>query len=107
MTAKTTIAEGATALLNSTLGLGTGDIVAAGTLALSNAAGVLYNAISDKRQCRLTDSDVVLAGNNSEFTGTFDIDGGSQLTASVAEHLGRCGGEKRRFPVLTAPVAGT
>ncbi|MCQ6311416.1 autotransporter outer membrane beta-barrel domain-containing protein [Citrobacter portucalensis] len=88
MTAKTTIAEGATALLNSTLGLGTGDIVAAGTLALSNAAGVLYNAISDNGSVELTDSDVVLAGNNSEFTGTFDIDGGSQLTASVAEHLG-------------------
>ena len=88
LTAKITIAEGATALLNSTLGLGSGDIVAAGTLALSNTTGVLYNAISDNGSVELTDSNVILAGNNSEFAGTFDIDVGSQLTASVAEHLG-------------------
>jgi outer membrane autotransporter barrel domain len=88
LTAQTTIAEGATVLLNSTLGLGTGDIVAAGTLALSNAAGVLYNAISDSGSVDLTKSDVQLAGNNSDFSGVFNIDGDSQLTAFVAENLG-------------------
>lgn len=88
LTVKTTIADSATALLNSTLGLGFGEIVAAGTLALSNASGVLHNAISDKGKVELTDSDVLLAGNNSEFSGRFDIDSDSRLTVSRAENLG-------------------
>ncbi|HEM6718312.1 TPA: autotransporter outer membrane beta-barrel domain-containing protein [Citrobacter koseri] len=86
--ATTTIAQGATAVLDNTLGLGTGDIVAAGLLNLSNATGVLYNSISDAGKVALDASDVVLAGNNSHFAGTFDIDNDSTLTASSAQQLG-------------------
>lgn len=86
--AATTIAQGATAMLDNTLGLGTGDIVAAGLLNLSNATGVLYNSISDAGKVALDASDVVLAGNNSHFAGTFDIDNDSTLTTSSAQQLG-------------------
>ncbi|MBR7617489.1 autotransporter outer membrane beta-barrel domain-containing protein [Citrobacter braakii] len=88
LTAKTTIAEGARVLMNTTLGLGTGDIVAAGTLTMNKAAGVLYNSISDAGRIELTESDVALVGNNSAFTGQFAIDADSRLTAFTAENLG-------------------
>nr|WP_246864813.1 autotransporter outer membrane beta-barrel domain-containing protein [Citrobacter freundii] len=88
LTAETTIAKGATAQLNSTLGLGTGNIVVSGTLTLNNAAGTFSNVISNNGNVELTSSDVVLTGNNSEFSGVFNIDSDAQLTASVAEHLG-------------------
>ncbi|EHN6806663.1 autotransporter outer membrane beta-barrel domain-containing protein [Salmonella enterica] len=86
--ATTTIAQGATAVLDNTLGLGTGDIVAAGLLNLSKATGALYNSISDAGKVALDASDVVLAGNNSHFAGIFDINNDSMLTASSAQRLG-------------------
>ncbi|MGV4201159.1 autotransporter outer membrane beta-barrel domain-containing protein [Citrobacter murliniae] len=88
LTATTTIAEGARVLMNTTLGLGSGDIVAAGTLSIGKAAGNLYNNVSDAGLVELNGSDVVLVGNNSAFTGQFSIDADSQLTASIAENLG-------------------
>ncbi|PJE89133.1 autotransporter outer membrane beta-barrel domain-containing protein [Yersinia mollaretii] len=89
LTATTTIASGAQALLNSAVGLGSGNIVNAGLLTLKGAAGQLANAISDAGSVVLEDnSDITLSGNNSLFSGLFDITGGSQLTASQAEHLG-------------------
>lgn len=88
LTAKTTIAEGARVLMNTTLGLGTGDIVAAGTLTMSKAAGALYNSISDAGRVELSESDVALVGNNSAFTGQFAVDVDSRLTAFSAENLG-------------------
>ena len=91
LTAKTTIAEGASAVLDSGLGLGIGNIVTAGTLALNDAAGVLYNALSNKGSVELTGSDILLAGDNREFSGVFDIDSGSTLAVSVAENLGSAG----------------
>ena len=88
LTAKTTIAEDASVLMNNTLGLGVGNIVAAGTLSLSKSVGTLYNNISDAGLVELSGSDVVLAGNNSDFSGQFTIDADSRLTASMAENLG-------------------
>ncbi|QKJ04220.1 autotransporter outer membrane beta-barrel domain-containing protein [Yersinia mollaretii] len=89
LTATTTIASGAQALLNSAVGLGSGNIVNAGLLTLKGAAGQLANAISDAGSVVLEDnSDITLSGNNSLFSGLFDITGGSQLTASQADHLG-------------------
>lgn len=83
-----TIAKGAAAVLDNTLGLGTGDIVAAGLLNLTQASGALYNSISEAGNVALDTSDVVLAGNNSEFSGSFSIDNASVLTASAAQQLG-------------------
>lgn len=88
LTATTTIADGARVLMNTTLGLGTGDIVAAGTLSLDGAAGTLHNSLRGGGLAELNNSDVVLVGNNSAFTGQFSIDADSQLTASTAENLG-------------------
>ncbi|MBA1133119.1 autotransporter outer membrane beta-barrel domain-containing protein [Escherichia coli] len=86
--ATTTIARGATASLNNALGLGTGNIVAAGLLNLNNAAGVLYNSLSDAGKVALNASDVALAGNNSGFSGTFAVDNASTLSVSAARQLG-------------------
>nr|WP_154325352.1 autotransporter outer membrane beta-barrel domain-containing protein [Pantoea sp. 201603H] len=86
--ASTTIAQGATAVLDNTQGLGSGQIIAAGVLNLSKAAGALYNSISDAGRVMLASSDVTLAGNNRDFTGTFEIDTASTLTASSARQLG-------------------
>ena len=52
MKATTTISRGATASINNALGLGTGNIVAAGLLNLNNAVGVLYNSLSDAGRLR-------------------------------------------------------
>ncbi|NEG81057.1 autotransporter outer membrane beta-barrel domain-containing protein [Pantoea agglomerans] len=86
--ATTTIARGATASLNNALGLGSGNIVAAGLLNLNNAAGVLYNSLSDAGKIALNSSDVVLTGDNSGFSGTFAIDRASTLSISSARQLG-------------------
>ncbi|WP_336239685.1 autotransporter outer membrane beta-barrel domain-containing protein [Enterobacter chuandaensis] len=88
LSATTTIAQDAAVVLNDTLGLGTGDIITTGLLTLSNAAGVLYNNISDTGRVALDASDVVLAGNNELFSGVFDISEGSSLTASAVQQLG-------------------
>lgn len=89
LTATTNIASGAQALLNSAVGLGSGNIVNAGLLTLKGAAGQLANAISDAGSVVLEDnSDITLTGDNTLFSGLFDITSGSQLTASQAEHLG-------------------
>lgn len=86
--ATTTIARGATASLNNALGLGTGNIVAAGLLNLNNAAGVLYNSLSDAGKVALNGSEVALAGDNSSFSGIFAVDSASTLSVSAVRQLG-------------------
>lgn len=88
MKATTTISRGATASINNALGLGTGNIVAAGLLNLNNAVGVLYNSLSDAGKVALNASDVALAGDNSGFSGIFSIDSASTLSISSARQLG-------------------
>lgn len=87
--ATTAITQGAKVVLDHTLGAGTGNIVAAGTLSVSNAAGHLYNSLSDAGRVELTDSDVVLAGSNRAFSGQFTVNTGSQMTALTADSLGK------------------
>ncbi|ROP61810.1 autotransporter family porin [Enterobacter sp. BIGb0383] len=86
--AKTTIAQGATAILGNTLGLGKGDIELAGALNLQSAAGTLYNNLSETGTVGISSSDVILAGNNASFAGTFAVDTDAALTATAAEQLG-------------------
>lgn len=83
-----TIAREATASLNNTLGLGTGNIIAAGLLNLNNAAGVLYNSLSEAGRVALNASDVALAGDNSGFSGTFEVGDTSTLSVSAARQFG-------------------
>ncbi|WP_370521105.1 autotransporter outer membrane beta-barrel domain-containing protein [Pantoea sp. BAV 3049] len=82
------ILQGATANVDNTRGLGSGNIDDAGLINVDNAAGVLYNKISNNGEVALHGSDVVLAGDNSGFSGTFAIDHASMLTASEQRQLG-------------------
>lgn len=89
LSAVTTIANGAQALLNNAAGLGNGAIVNAGLLTLKGVSGQLANAVSAAGSVVLQDnSDITLTGDNSLFSGLFDINNASQLTAAQAEHLG-------------------
>ncbi|CNM05152.1 autotransporter outer membrane beta-barrel domain-containing protein [Yersinia frederiksenii] len=89
LSATTTIANGAQALLDNAAGLGNGNIVNAGLLTLTGAAGQLANAISDAGSVVLQDnSDITASGDNSLFSGLFDINNASQLTVSQAANLG-------------------
>lgn len=89
LSAVTTITNGAEAVLNNAAGLGDGNIVNAGLLTLKGAAGQLVNAISDAGRVVLQDnSDITASGDNSLFSGLFDINNGSQLAVSQAANLG-------------------
>lgn len=69
LTAQTTVADGATAVLDDAQGLGSGDISLAGTLGLKGAEGIFANSLSQQGQLTLTGSQVTLAGDNSAFAG--------------------------------------
>ncbi|WP_145524760.1 autotransporter outer membrane beta-barrel domain-containing protein [Yersinia vastinensis] len=89
LSAVTTIASGAQALLNNAAGLGDGNIINAGLLTLTSATGQLVNAISDAGSVVLqNNSDIIASGDNSLFSGLFDINNASQLTVSQAANLG-------------------
>lgn len=83
-----TIDQGASVNLDHSLGLGSGDIVATGSLSLNRTTGTLYNNLSDIGNVALVASNIVMAGNNSQFSGSLDIDASSSLAASGAEQLG-------------------
>ncbi|HEN3479207.1 TPA: autotransporter outer membrane beta-barrel domain-containing protein [Yersinia enterocolitica] len=89
LSAVTTITSGAEAVLNNAAGLGNGNIVNAGLLTLKGVAGQLVNAISDAGSVVLQDnSDITASGDNSLFSGLFNINNGSQLAVSQAANLG-------------------
>ncbi|MCA1249547.1 autotransporter outer membrane beta-barrel domain-containing protein [Pantoea rwandensis] len=89
LNATTSIASGADVQLNNTRGLGSGDIVNEGLLALKNAAGALFNSLSGAGETSIAqNSDVALLGDNSDFAGKFSIENGSTLTASAQSSLG-------------------
>lgn len=89
LSARTTVAEGAAAVLDHTQGLGSGDIHLDGALTLGGAEGTLANSLSQKGQLALTGSQVTLAGDNAGFAGQFSVDAGSSLTAGSADQLGQ------------------
>lgn len=86
--ANTQILSGATINLNSASGLGNGGIDNAGLLNLNSAVGTLLNDLSNSGAVDLNASQIVLEGDNTRFSGTFNIDKDSQLTAGEAKHLG-------------------
>ena len=89
LAATTSIASGADVQLNNTSGLGSGNIVNQGLLALKNAAGAMFNSLSGAGETDIAqNSDVVLMGNNSDFAGKFSVENGSALTASTQSSLG-------------------
>ncbi|MDA8481057.1 autotransporter-associated beta strand repeat-containing protein [Citrobacter sp. Awk 4] len=76
LSAITQISKGATASLNNVAGLGSGNIVSDGTLALDGATGTMSNNISGTGELvKKGDGEVVLTGKTG-WTGTTRIDGG-------------------------------
>ncbi|VEJ53598.1 autotransporter outer membrane beta-barrel domain-containing protein [Pragia fontium] len=89
LSATTTVAASAEALLKDVLALGTGKIVADGDVTLDNTTGTLANSVSGSGQLNSNNSsDIQLSGDNSDFGGKLAIDGTSRLTVSEAQHLG-------------------
>ncbi|MGK3195176.1 autotransporter outer membrane beta-barrel domain-containing protein [Enterobacter ludwigii] len=88
LSAMTQILDGATINLNNAAGLGNGSIDNAGVLNLNNAVGMLMNDLHNSGIVNITASQIVLDGNNSRFSGTFNIAANSQLTAGEAKHVG-------------------
>ncbi|HFZ0820225.1 TPA: autotransporter outer membrane beta-barrel domain-containing protein [Enterobacter cloacae] len=88
LSASTKILNDATVNLTSAEGLGSGDIDNAGLLNLNGARGTLLNSLSNSGSVDLNNSQITLSGDNSQFSGSFNIDNGSQLTAGEARHLG-------------------
>lgn len=100
LSATTTVANGATVALNDAAGLGVGDIVNAGQVVFSNAVGTVANSIRDgvaattralsatAGSVDLVNSQLLLDADNSGFSGVFNIDAASQLTAIAAQNLG-------------------
>jgi len=86
--ASTQILNIATVNLTSAEGLGSGDIDNAGLLKFNGASGTLLNSLSNSGDVDLNASQITLAGDNSQFSGMFNIDADSQLTAGEARHLG-------------------
>lgn len=88
LSASTRIFNGATINLDNASGLGSGGINNAGLLNLNHSSGIFLNNLSNNGAVDLNVSNIVLAGDNRAFSGTFNIDNDSQLTASEAKHLG-------------------
>lgn len=86
--ANTQVLNLATVNLTSSEGLGSGNINNVGLLNLNGASGTLLNNLSNSGDVDLHASQIILGGDNSQFSGTFNIDADSQLTAREARHLG-------------------
>ncbi|KFC04504.1 putative autotransporter protein [Trabulsiella guamensis ATCC 49490] len=85
----TTISSGAQVSINDVQGAGTGDITDDGTLTLDGVTGMLVNNISGTGNVDATNTtDITLTGDNSDFSGLFTIDSGSNLTVSEQKNLG-------------------
>ncbi|WP_227724637.1 autotransporter outer membrane beta-barrel domain-containing protein [Yersinia proxima] len=102
LSAKTEIAHIAQVSLNYISGLGTGDIDNAGKLNLTGATGDFVNNLSNSGDVKLNNSLVELQGNNTSFSGRYQIDNTSELTASQAQHLGSADVEDNGELVLNA-----
>ncbi|EDQ7941400.1 autotransporter outer membrane beta-barrel domain-containing protein [Salmonella enterica] len=85
----TTISSGAEVVISDAQGAGTGDIADEGTLTLDSVLGMLANSISGSGNVDATNStNATVAGDNSAFSGLFNIDSGSNLTVSEQNNLG-------------------
>lgn len=88
LSTSTQILNAATVNLNSAEGLGSGGIDNAGQLNLNETSGTLLNNLNNSGKVDLNASQIILAGDNSQFSGMFNIDANSQLTAEEARNLG-------------------
>ncbi|MEG2566461.1 MAG: autotransporter outer membrane beta-barrel domain-containing protein, partial [Acinetobacter sp.] len=88
LSATTAIALGAEVVLDNVQGLGTGNIISDGHLNLNTVEGQLSNNLSGKGIVSFSESKIALEGDNSGFSGQFDLDKNAQLVVSASSHLG-------------------
>ncbi|UVE69937.1 autotransporter outer membrane beta-barrel domain-containing protein [Burkholderia pyrrocinia] len=83
------IDNGATLTAGAQRNLGSAAIANAGTVALDGYNGALSNNVSGAGAVHLLNgANVTAAGDNSGFSGTFNIDSGTTLTAGAQQNLG-------------------
>ncbi|CNK37454.1 autotransporter protein [Yersinia enterocolitica] len=102
LSAKTEIENSAQVAVNHISGLGAGNIDNAGKLSLTDATGNFVNNLSNSGDVKLNNSQATLQGNNVLFSGRYQIDNASVLTASQAQHLGSADVENDGELVLNA-----
>lgn len=88
LSATTTIASGAEVALDNIQGLGSGNIISDGRLNLNTVEGQLSNNLSGKGEVSFSEANVALEGDNSGFSGQFNLDNNTQLVVSASNHLG-------------------
>lgn len=89
LTATVDIDSGATARLKNAAGLGSGAVTLDGTLVLDTVKGSLANAVQGAGAMNLVNSsDVILTGNNADFSGDISIGSANRLTAQQPASLG-------------------
>jgi autotransporter-associated beta strand protein len=91
LAADVAIADGATVQLDSAVGLGTGGIANDGQMTFNGAndGAAFSNALVGNGIVYLQgQSNLAATGDNSGYTGTFEIDDSSTLTAADAQNLG-------------------
>ena len=85
----TQIQKSATVNIYDTAGLGDGDIQLSGRLNIDAATGNFKNNLSKDGQLNtLNQADIILKGNNTDFSGSFNNSADSVITASETQHLG-------------------
>ncbi|MDF9832891.1 autotransporter family porin [Ereboglobus sp. PH5-5] len=83
------IANTGTIRIDNTAGLGrSGTLANNNLLAIDTASGTFAKSVTGAGNIALAGSTVTLGGNNTAFTGTFDIAAGSRLAASTNANLG-------------------
>lgn len=89
LSAVTNIASDANVSLKHADGLGQGAITVEGSLTFDSAIGTLKNSLLGTGKVITQNfADLVLGNDNSVFSGEFDIESGSKLTALSAKSLG-------------------
>lgn len=85
----TYINNGAEVDITDALAAGTGKILDEGVLTLTGVVGQLANNISGVGNVNATgDTNAAVSGDNSDFSGVFSIDSGSNLTVGEQRNLG-------------------
>lgn len=86
----TTIENPAAVNINHANGLGSGDVNIKGELNVNNVIGEFDNNLLGDGDMNVNDqSELFITGDNTEFTGNFNIDEPSKVTVSQAQHLGQ------------------
>lgn len=88
LTASVNVAQAATVNLDEVGGLGSGDINHSGVLNLNSVTGDFINNLGNSGVVNLNESNVSITGDNTQFSGIFNIDKNSVLSMRNALNAG-------------------